>query len=255
VWEMTILGGAFVLSRRLRRDKIWWPLVIWSIAISVLMFRFTLPLWQYLPQLRFLQFPWRWLLCLNVALAAAMVLGFRRIWLRIAISIVAFGAVVLGWHSIMRPWWDHAGDIQEMVDNQSDGIGNEGVDEYVPARVESTDVDQNAPEVRFDGHGIGNIQVVQWRPEDRMISADANASGNLVLKLFNYPNWSVEVNGVVEHSETTPQTGLLVVPIHAGASRIHIRWVEGWDRKVGAAISIVAFGLVGIWSYRCNRPA
>src|SRR5215469_6338045 len=251
VWEMTILGGAFVLSRRLRRDKIWWPLVIWSIAISVLMFRFTLPLWQYLPQLRFLQFPWRWLLCLNVALAAAMVLGFRRIWLRIAISIVAFGAVVLGWHSIMRPWWDHAGDIQEMVDNQSDGIGNEGVDEYVPARVESTDVDQNAPEVRFDGHGIGNIQVVQWRPEDRMISADANASGNLVLKLFNYPNWSVEVNGVVEHSETTPQTGLLVVPIHAGASRIHIRWAEGWDRKVGAAISIVAFGLVGVWSYRC----
>ena len=253
VWEMAILGAAFVLGRRERHEAIFWPLVLWSTVASVLMISFTLPLWQHLPELRFVQFPWRWLLCLNVALAVAIVLGFRRLWLRIAISMVAFGAVVLGWHSIMRPWWDNAADIQEMVDNQSDRIGNEGVDEYVPAKVDSSDVDQNASQVRFEGEGKTGIQVVKWRAEDRMINADAHAPGRLVLRLFNYPNWRVEVNGIVEHSETAPQTGLLVVPIHAGVNRIHISWAEGWDRKVGGAISIVAFGLVGIWSYRCRR--
>src|SRR5262249_31961701 len=120
VWEMAILGAAFVLGRRERHETIFWPLVLWSTVTSVLMISFTLPLWQHLPELQFVQFPWRWLLCLNVALAVAIVLGFRRMWLRIAISMVAFGAVVLGWHSIMRPWWDNAADIQEMVDNQSD---------------------------------------------------------------------------------------------------------------------------------------
>jgi hypothetical protein len=255
VWEMAILGAAFFLCRRLRRDKIWWPLVIWSIASSLLMISFTAPLWQHLPKLQFVQFPWRWLLCVNVALAAALVLGFRRIWLRIAISIVAFGGVVLGWHSIMRPWWDNAGDIQEMVDNQSEGVGNEGVDEYVPARVESTDVDQNATQVRFEGAGMANVAVTEWRAENRRINADSNASGRLVLRLFNYPNWKVEVNGVVEHSETEPQTGLLVIPIDAGTNRIHVSWAEGWDRKVGAAISIVAIALLGIWWYGHNRPA
>jgi len=255
VWEMAILGAAFFLCRRQRRDKIWWPLVIWTIASSVLMISFTGPLWQHLPKLRFVQFPWRWLLCLNVALAAAIGLGFRRMWLRIAISIVAFGAVVLGWHSIMRPWWDNAGDIQELVENQSDGTGNEGVDEYVPAGVESTDVDQKASQVRFEGAGMANIAVTEWRPEDRRINAEANAPGRLVLRLFNYPNWRVEVNGVEKHSETAPQTGLLVIPIDAGANRIHIRWAEGWDRKVGGAISIVAFAVLGICWYRHNRPA
>jgi hypothetical protein len=255
VWEMAILGAALLLSRRQRRGKLWWPLVVWSSAISVSMISFTLPLWQHLPKLRFVQLPWRWLLCLNVVLAVAIGMGFRRMWLRIAISIVAVGAVVLGWHSIMRPWWDNTSDIQEMVDNQNDGIGNEGVDEYVPAGVESTDVDQNASQVGFEGPGMAKIGVAEWRAEDRMITADANAAGKLVLRLFNYPNWRVEVNGMVEHSETAPPNGLLVVPIAAGANRIRITWVEGWDRKAGAAISIIALGLVGIWSYRRNRPA
>lgn len=254
VWEIAILGTAFFLGRRQRRDTLWWPLVIWSGVISILMIGFTLPLWQHLPKLRFVQFPWRWLLCLNVALALAVVLGVRRMWLRIAICIVVFGAVVLGWHSILRPWWDKAADIQEMVDNQSDAIGNEGVDEYVPARIDPSDVDQNAPQVRYEGQGTANIQVVQWRAEDRLIHADTDASGKLVLRLFNYPNWRVEVNGTVEPSETAPETGLLVVPVPSGFSRIHITWAEGWDRKVGGAISIVALGLVGIWFYRHNRP-
>lgn len=255
IWEIAILGAAFLLSRRHRREKIWWPLVIWSGVMSVSMISFTLPVWLHLPELRFVQFPWRWLLCLNVALGLAMVLGFRRMWIRIAICVVALGSVVLGWHSIMRPWWDNAGDIQEMVDNQSDGIGNEGVDEYVPASADSSNVDQNAPQVRFEGQGRANIQVVQWRAEDRTINADANASGNLVLRLFNYPNWRVEVNGIVEHAETAPETGLLVVPIPAGPSRVHISWAEGWDRKAGGAISIVGLTLVGICCYRHNRPA
>src|SRR5262249_32669560 len=155
-------------GRRQRRDPLWWPLVIWSVVISVLMIRFTLPLWQHLPKLRYVQFPWRWLLCLNVALALGVVLGVRRMWLRIAVYIVVFGSVVLGWHSILRPWWDKAGDIQEMVDNQSDAVGNEGVDEYVPARVDSSDVDQNAPQVRYEGQGTASLQVVQWRAEDRL---------------------------------------------------------------------------------------
>lgn len=255
LWEMAILGAAFFLGRRQRREKLWWPLVIWSVVISVLMIRFTLPLWQHLPKLRFVQFPWRWLLCLNVALALAIVLGIRRMWLRIAICIVAFGAVGLGWHSIMHPWWDNGGDIQEMVDNQSDGIGNEGVDEYVPVNVDSTDVDQNASQVRYEGQGTANVQVVEWRAEDRIINVDANTSGRLVLRLFNYPNWRAEVNGIIEPSETAPDTGLLVIPIHAGASRIHIRWAEGWDRTVGEAISIIAFGLLGVWWFRHSRSS
>ena len=125
----------------------------------------------------------------------------------------------------------------------------------MPASVESTDVDQNAPQVRFEGAGMANIAVTEWHAEERWINADANASGRLVLRLFNYPNWRVEVNGVVEHSETAPETGRLVIPIRAGANRIHIRWTEGWDRKVGAAISMVAFTLVGIWWHRHHRPA
>jgi 6-pyruvoyl-tetrahydropterin synthase-like protein len=255
VWELAIAAGAFVLSRRLRRERTWWPLLVWSGACCVLMISLTSPLWRHLPELRFVQFPWRWLLCLNVAVAAAIVLGFRRMWLRIIICVVALGAVLLVWHSVMRPWWDNAGDIQEMVDNQQDEIGNEGVEEYVPSTVDTSDVDQKAPQVRFEGNGAAKVQVVQWRAENRIIDADVSSPGKLVLRLFNYPDWRVEVNGVVEHSETAARTGLMEVPIHPGNNRVHIFWAEGRDRKCGEAISVIT--LVGLlaWCYARRRRA
>jgi hypothetical protein len=168
---------------------------------------------------------------------------------------VAFGAIVLVWHSVMRPWWDNAGDIQEMIDNQRDGIGNEGVDEYVPSTVDSSDVDQNAPQVRFVGSGAAKVQVIEWGAEDKIIDADASSRGKLVLKLFNYRDWKVDVNGTVEQSETAPHTGLMEIPIRAGTSRVHITWAEGWDRKAGGAISIITLAGVLACSYASRRSS
>jgi hypothetical protein len=253
VWEMAILAAALFLCRRLRRDRIWWPLIIWSAVVCTLMVPFTLALWQYLPELHFVQFPWRWLLCLNVSLAMGVVLGFRRMWLRILICAIALGSVALTWHSVMQPWWDNAGDIQEMVDNQQDGIGNEGVDEYVPASVDSSDVDQKAPQAQLVGQGTAKIQITRWLAEDRMITVDSTSAGMLVLRLFNYPDWKVEVNGNRERSEVAPYSGLMKIPLQAGTSRIRITWAEGWDRKLGGGISLSALALVGVWSFRRRR--
>src|SRR5262249_7089517 len=69
VLEIAIFALAMWLSRRRRRDQpeLWWSLALWGSVAALLMLPFTFVLWQYLPQLRFVQLPWRWLLCLNVA--------------------------------------------------------------------------------------------------------------------------------------------------------------------------------------------
>ena len=126
-----------------------------------------------------------------------------------------------------------------MTDNQHEGIGNDGTDEYVPVTADSYDVDQNAPQAAYDGRGNAKVRIERWQAERRTIIADASAPGSLVLRLFNYPSWAVAVN---EH------TGLMIVPIAAGENRVEIRFVEGWDRKVGALISSLALMAVfGLW--------
>src|SRR4029077_20333801 len=78
--EIIVLAGAAFLSRRSRRlhTQVWWTLVGWAAAGTLLMFSFTLVAWQHLPELGYMQHPWRWLLCLNLALALLVPLAWRR---------------------------------------------------------------------------------------------------------------------------------------------------------------------------------
>jgi hypothetical protein len=255
VTQFVILAGAFVLSRSLRRNKVWLPLLIWSAVCALLMLSPTLPFWNHLPELRFVQLPWRWLLCLGVpfALLASMSLRWWR-W-RIVLCVAMLAVLSIVWHRVQNPWWDNSGDIQEMLDNQQDGTGNEGVDEYVPVGVDPYDVNQKAPQVRFEGKGHAYITIRKWDAERRGIGANTGSPGKLVLRLFNYPLWKVEVNGRQVVTESTPDTGQMVIPIGAGENRIRIRFVDGPDRKWGLLLSGIGFAivlLVVIWTK--SRP-
>jgi hypothetical protein len=137
-----------------------------------------------------------------------------------------------------------------MVDNQQDGVGNEGTDEYVPAGVDPYDIDQNAPPAGFEGRGSAKIRVERWQTEKRLILANTTSSGKLVLRLFNYPLWNVEVNGRAVRTETTSNTGQMVVPVAAGENRVQVTFVEGWDRLVGAGFSAFAILAVILWFVR-----
>ena len=244
VAQFVILAGAFILSRSFRRNKLWLLLLIWGAVCAVLMISPTLPFWNHLPELRFVQLPWRWLLCLNVPFALLVSMSLRRWWSRIILCVAMLAMLSIVWHRVQNPWWDNAGDIQEMLDNQQDGTGNEGVDEYVPVGVDPYDVDQKAPQVRFEGKGQAQITIQTWDAERRTIDVRATSPGKLVLRLFNYPLWDVTVNGRQFKTESTPDTGQMLIPVGAGENRIRIRFVDGPDRNWGLLLSGIGFAIV-----------
>ena len=246
VFQFAILAGAFIFSRSLRPHKLWLPLLLWSAVCALLMLSPTLPLWNHLPELRFVQLPWRWLLCFNVPFALVAGMSLQRWWWRMVLCVAMIGVLLIVWQRVQTPWWDNAGDIQEMLDNQQDGVGNEGADEYVPVGVDPYDADQKAPQVRFEGKGHTQITLQKWDAERRAIDADAGSPGKLVLRLFNYPLWRVEVNDRQIKTESTPDTGQMVVPIAAGENRVRIRFVDGWDRKLGLLLSGIGFAAIAL---------
>lgn len=244
VSQFVILTGAFVWARSWRRHKLWLPLFVWSAVCVLLMLSPTLPLWNHLPELRFVQLPWRWLLCLNVPFALMLIMSFQRWQWRVVLYATMFAVLLIVCHRVQNPWWDNAGDIQEMLDNQQEGAGNEGVDEYVPIGVDPYNVNQKAPLVRFEGHGQARINIQEWDAEKRRIVVDTKSAGKLVLRLFNYQLWKTELNGHPVQTTSTPDTGQMIVPITAGENRVQIDFVDGWDRKVGMVLSGCAFLII-----------
>jgi 6-pyruvoyl-tetrahydropterin synthase related domain len=229
------------------KSELWHSLVAWTAACALLMLPISRPLWSILPKLRFIQFPWRFLLCLGVPFALLTALGVRRWTSRLAVYLAMLCVVGLVWHELLPPWWDHAPDLREMQDNMAIRVGYEGTDEYTPVGADAYNVDKNARRVTVDGPARAAIRVSDWSAETKQFTAEMSAADNLALHLFNYLAWRVEVNGQIVLAGTREGTGQMLVPVKAGANHVQIIFIRTWDRTLGAWISMVAVVFVLTW--------
>jgi hypothetical protein len=251
--ELMVLAAALYLSRRFRNKPIWWLLAAWGSAAAVLMLPITLIFWKHLPELRFVQLPWRWLLCLNVAFALLVTLAFRR-WLnRVVLGITLFAVLWVAWHQVQPPWWDTAADIQEMHDFIADGGGYEGTDEYVPVGVDPYELNKDTPNVATVSGGRAVVRVDAWKAESRNFSAEILRGDKLKLRLLNYPAWRVEVNGREVAAGTQPVTGEILIPVAAGKIQVRVSFRRTEDRLVGGMVSFASCLIVIAWSLYCRR--
>ena len=257
VLEMVVIFVAAWTARQWRETKreLWDILLGWAIACSVLMFPMAVVLWKVLPKMQFMQFPWRWLLCLSMIFTLFVTVGLRRWWWRGAVCAVAILVIGMAWHRVHAPWWDNASDLREMQDNMADRVGYEGTDEYTPVGAEPGAIDKDARNVIVDGPAHAAIHVYRWDAESRMFTAEMSAADQLALRLFRYPAWRVEVNGHVVETAARAETGQMLVPVSAGMNRVQIIFVRTWDRAAGGWISVVAAACLGLWSLRVRGRA
>ncbi|MBV9481431.1 MAG: hypothetical protein JO249_11865 [Acidobacteria bacterium] len=235
---LMLVLGFLVWHRRRETPQIWWPVFVWAAACVLLMLSPTLLLWQHLPELRFVQLPWRWLLCLNVVLALFMAVGARRWMWRAGVYVAAIAMLLFVGFKVQPPWWDSSEDIIELHDNIVEGRGYEGTDEYVPAGADASETVRDAPKVAVEDGGRARVNLEQWGPESKLFTVAVSQPTRLVVHLFNYPAWRVEVNGQRVPAGSEEKTGQMIIPIPAGVDRVQVRFVRTWDRKLAAAVSL-----------------
>jgi hypothetical protein len=252
LFEICLVSVAAFAARGWRaKDSLWSALLAWAAAASVLMFSVSLVFWKILPKLQFMQFPWRWLLCLSLIFTVFVTVGLRRWWWRGAVCALSVLLVVLAWHRAQAPWWDNAADLREMQDNMVTGAGYEGTDEYTPNEAEPASIDKAARNVTVDGPARAAIHVLQWNAESRTFTAEMSSADQLAVRLFPYPAWKTSVNGSAVQVTPRPDTGQMLIPVPAGMNRVELTFVRTWDRTLGGWISLISgLALVGWVSLR-----
>lgn len=216
----------------------------WGAACAVLMLSVSNLLWQHLPKLRFVQLPFRWLLCMNVALAMLLPLAAKRWSIRWLASAALLAVVILAGHRIQPPWWDKAADIREMSDAIADGTGYEGTDEYVPAGADPYELDKNLPLVSDQTGAPVPNQMLLWGPTEKHFVMHSVAPKKITARLFNYPAWAVVVNGRPTETKQTEVTGLIVIPIAAGNNDVHMYFRRTIDRVAGSVVSLISLAAI-----------
>jgi hypothetical protein len=221
----------------------WILLSAWGVASSVLMLSASNVLWQHLPKLRYVQIPFRWLLCMNVAVAMLLPMAARRWSTRMLTGGLLVSILVLAGYCIQPPWWDKAADIREMSDALAEGTGYEGTDEYVPAGDDPYELDKNLPLVSDDTGAPMHSRILAWRQTEKHFTVHAAAPQNVTVRLFSYPAWEVAVNGKPTKTQKTEITGLIVIPVVAGENDVNINFRPTIDRIVGNIVSLISLAI------------
>jgi non-canonical purine NTP pyrophosphatase (RdgB/HAM1 family) len=223
--------------------SLWMLLSAWGAVSAVLMLSVSNLLWQHLPKLRFVQLPFRWLLCMNAALAMLLPMAAKRWTSRLLASAFLLAAVILAGYRIQPPWWDTATDIREMSSAIADGTGYEGSDEYVPAGADPYELNKSLPRVCDEKGAPVPSEMLTWGKTEKHFRVHRVAPQNLVVRLFNYPAWEVVVNGKPTKTQRTDITGLIVIPIAAGDNDVQIHFRRTSDRVVGNLVSLISLAL------------
>jgi hypothetical protein len=268
--------GSICAARR-RRDfgAAFWTFATLGLASIILMLPFTNFIWQHAPELRFVQFPWRWLDILAVAYAffiAAAIAQVRRRQVVWAAAIAVFAALVAGAVAMVRTaWWDTA-DVPSIAASIASGGGYRGTDEYDPIgcdryelpgdpdddeRVEGVSATPAPPVQQLDTGTAQDdddtemrVTIERWSAERREFSVEAGAPATLAIRLLIYPAWDVRVDGAKVQPGAVHDNGQMLISIPTGRHRIDARFRRTLDRAVGGWISalsaLVLLGFAGI---------
>jgi hypothetical protein len=233
-------------------------LLVVGAAATLLTLRFSSLLWEHLPKLRFIQFPWRWMSVIALISACFLAIVFQRprgwVWF---VGLLAL-LVPLGALLVTNTWWDED-EMPTLRDAFVNGRGFEGTDEYDPIGDDHLDLPLDAPLAKVlpaDSTDAAipqvRVQIPHWSTEQKEIHVDAQSEARIALRVLNYPAWQVELNGKPLKPERLDDVNQMVVPVAAGSSDIRVRFMRTFDRKLGNGLS-TASALVALFLFWLGR--
>jgi hypothetical protein len=290
-----VLAGLIVCWRRgilpLQKStsaRIFIPLAAIPLVVLLLLFPISRPIWNLLPEWRFLQYPWRWMEAVEAPMAIFFAAALwprtarARIFAATACSAAFLAATVYAGTVFFQACYPEDTVASTLAAFHS-GTGFEGMYEYEPPNADRSMIAMHLPAACFvrdptvelgkqddDGDlawnpAQGTCQaafpvVSDWEtdPEHLRIRAVTVQPGFLVLRLLSYPAWSVRVNGQLlsaragQPASALPprEDGLLAVPVPAGEINLTADWTITPDVLLGRWVSVASLlFLAALWLF------
>jgi hypothetical protein len=138
--------------------------------------------------------------------------------------------------AIERPLsWNRA-NIAQFQRNFGSEIGYRGTPEYLPNGANGKMLPETWGHAEV-GRGMKTSSIVERTGDPNTIRVQSTSPQNIVLNVFDYPAWQVDVDRSPS-LKVTDDDGRIVVLVPAGNHLVHISARRTWDAKLGFIISL-----------------
>jgi hypothetical protein len=260
----------------------WWiVLAVIPALVLVLLFPISRPLWQLLPEWRFVQYPWRWLEGVEAPMAiffAAAIWPMRRRqqWTVAGCCAAIFLAATAYANAAFFTVCNPEDTVNSTVADYGARTGFEGMFEYQPpdsdrelipmglpgaclvpapaTKLGQLDDDDDLVWSADQKSCLASYDVVsdpRSDPEHMLVRARIPQDGYLVLRLLSYPAWQVRINGQLVVGEHAPspvhrEDGLITFPVQTGPLAVVVDWKTTPDVTAGRWMSVLGAMLLVI---------
>jgi hypothetical protein len=241
--------------------------------------------WELVPFLPKVQFPWRLMVIVDFAVAATLVLALQSLRdasARRLVLIPAAACVLFLAKSADLSAEDYAAQWKLLADADRQALlqtaiaTGHGPKEYLPSRVqlqrdELMEAVRDLERVAIDP-AAGEARVTRWQARDIRLEVSLNRETGLQVRQFHYPGWvaTLDREEIRLPVEAAGPAGLLRLRVPPGHHHIHLQLQPLWREAAGVVISVTGLLLliivqVGRWrraegtarntrNQRCRAP-
>ena len=230
-----------------------------ALAIAFMLTPLSALLWQYLPELRFLQFPWRLIAVLAAVFALSLAIALSRLSLKpkpttIAALLAAAALTIPAYGYFHQRCYPEDTLPERLAIFQSTNPGTDPTDEYTPNTADNDALVQNNP-----GYWLADQQSApapkdgSSGPAPQHLDLTSASPQALILNLRDYPAWQIKLNGSIVTTRLHRDDGLIALPLPSGASHIDITYTVLNNQRVGyllSALSLLCITVIFVLRHR-----
>ena len=227
-------------------------LLLLTVLVAFLLTPASLPLWHHLPEMLFLQFPWRTLMLQGVLTVTLVVFAVRtrlRYRLAIPVALSAVAALSFTAHHGYAQFCDNEDAPASLQARYDRGAGFEPYDEYTPKNADNdllhagepaawTAEDASAPPspaAASQAHIIPSASPAAVTIQTQPRSGDRF----LIVRQRAFRNWHVTLDGAPVQT-VDRDDDLVAVPLPRGAHTVTLRYGWSADQVAGVVLSLLA---------------
>ena len=267
--SIAVLGAGVALSKKFATStnrSYYKPRVVILFIVGMVLYgSLTLPIsrpvWDLLPLLSFVQFPWRALgvttLCASV-LAGGTLLCFRKpvpaIFGSVAIASISFVAHLSWWYPRYCTEFTET-TLGSMIDYEysTSTIGTSAKGEFTPKTTSYIPLDDSlAQAIKSEQQpdrllGIpddASVQIIQSDPLDYIAKISSSQPFTAIYQMIYYLGWNVTIDGVSQKPSIAAGTGIMQFNVPSGQHEIRVYFGGTPVRNLGSALSIASLCII-----------
>lgn len=253
---------AYGISRKKHKEILPY-IAFWSIAVLYGLFfmhDISIAFWENINQLRYIQYPWRFLMVIPIAtgiIAGLILTTFKPSYKSIVMISSVFLIFVL-YRSFMKPLI-FLPDTYFNIDTKEEWKNSQGTRAhfafelgYLPAGIVKELPKGKIPRAEVV-KGSAQLQIIEEKYHKLALKVDASQPSVLSVNTHYFPGWKIYIDNQEADINFNNTYKFMLVSIPQGLHTIEARFTDTPIRKAANLISFVSLLILVIWQVRENN--